>query len=90
MTVIMTSRQFNQGSSNVLKVAEKEPVYVTKRGKISHVVMSYEQYQQVSPSTKQSAWDFFKTPHPVADIPDEVFEIQRDVESWGIKEDLFD
>lgn len=90
MTVIMTSRQFNQGSSTVLRVAESEPVYVTKRGKISHVVMSYEQFQQLSPQQKKNAWEFFNGAEDVADIPDEVFEIKRDIESWGIEEGLFD
>lgn len=90
MSVIVTARQFNQGSSNVLRVAEKEPVYVTKRGEISHVVMSYEQYLQYKPKQSKTFEEIFSGYHAVAEISDDAFKSPRDVESWGVKEDLFD
>lgn len=91
MTIIMTSREFNQGSSSALKVAETEPVYVTKRGKITNVILSYEQYQQLIPQEKEPTFaELFSGYHPAADILDEAIEEitnpKRDVESWGIRE----
>ncbi|OOR99030.1 hypothetical protein B0187_07160 [Haemophilus paracuniculus] len=93
---IITSREFNQGSSKVLKVAETEPVYITKRGKITNVVLSYEQFQQYQapePQTKEMSFaEYFSgRNHPASDLPDEVFEIKRDDKDWNLRyEELFD
>lgn len=93
MTIIMTSREFNQGSSSALKVAETEPVYVTKRGKITNVILSYEQYQKLMPQEKElNAAEYFAavTTPEIASLPDEIFDEicnpKRDVESWGVRE----
>ena len=58
MAITMTSREFNQHASKVLKMAEKEPVFITKWGKIVSVVSSYVDYQhtqkmQAEPSFAQ-------------------------------------
>ncbi len=45
MAITITSREFNQNASKVLKMAEKEPVFITKWGKIVNVVSSYMDYQ---------------------------------------------
>lgn len=67
MAITMTSREFNQHASKVLKMAEKEPVFITKWGKIVSVVSSYVDYQQKNAETLASA---FSEPHSVADIDD--------------------
>lgn len=46
MAITMTAREFNQNASLALKLAEKEPVFITKWGKIVSVVSSYISYQQ--------------------------------------------
>jgi len=42
-----TSRQFNQDVSQAKRVALHEPVFVTDRGKPTHVLMSIEAYRQL-------------------------------------------
>jgi prevent-host-death family protein len=42
-----TSRQFNQDVSQAKRVARHEPVFVTDRGKPTHVLMSIEAYRQL-------------------------------------------
>lgn len=56
MAITITSREFNQNASKVLKMAEKEPVFITKWGKVVNVVSSYVDYQQkksVEPSFEE-------------------------------------
>lgn len=48
MAITITSREFNQNASKVLKMAEKEPVFITKWGKVVNVISSYVDYQQKS------------------------------------------
>ena len=40
----MTSRDFNQNSSAAKRAALEGPVFITDRGQISHVLLSYETY----------------------------------------------
>ena len=40
----MTSRDFNQNSSAAKRAALDGPVFITDRGQISHVLLSYEDY----------------------------------------------
>ncbi|MDH2997370.1 hypothetical protein A1D22_00095 [Pasteurellaceae bacterium LFhippo2] len=90
MKKIMTAREFNQAASSALKVAETEPVYITKRGQITNVILSYEQYQSLTPQPKRkTAAEYFCGSFALADIPDEVFNQPREIEDWNEKE-LFD
>lgn len=43
---IMTSREFNQHSSQAQKYALKEPVIITNRGTPAFVLMSYSDYER--------------------------------------------
>lgn len=88
MAIIITSREFNQGSSSALKVAETEPVYITKRGKITNVILSYTHYQQIVPQQRQTAAEFFNGSNELATISDDIFDIPRDIESWGFEEHI--
>ena len=40
----MSSRDFNQNSSAAKRAALEGPVFITDRGQISHVLLSYEAY----------------------------------------------
>jgi len=42
-----TSREFNQDVSSAKRLARNEPVFVTDRGKPTHVLMSIEAYRQL-------------------------------------------
>ena len=46
MTVTtISSRDFNQDTSNAKKAARRGPVIITDRGRPAHVLLSIEQYQ---------------------------------------------
>lgn len=42
-----SSREFNQDVSQAKRVAVQEPVFVTDRGKPTHVLLSIEAYRQL-------------------------------------------
>lgn len=89
MTVIITSREFNQGSSSALKVAETEPVYITKRGKITNVILSYEHYRQIMPSEKTFA-EHFSHYHSAADIDLDSAIPKRNLSDWQLRYEDFE
>ena len=49
---VLTSREFNQDVSQAKRVARLEPVFVTDRGKATHVLMSIETYRRLSGQTE--------------------------------------
>ena len=44
----LTSREFNQDTGRAKKEALNGPVYITDRGKPSHVLLSYEEYKAMT------------------------------------------
>lgn len=44
----LSSREFNQDSGKAKRAARKGPVIITDRGKPSHVLLSIEEYQQIT------------------------------------------
>ncbi len=48
VTSTLSSRQLNQDSSSAKKAAASGPVIITDRGKPSHVLMTYEEYQRLT------------------------------------------
>ncbi|PID43463.1 MAG: prevent-host-death protein [Proteobacteria bacterium] len=44
----LTSREFNQDTGRAKKEALNEPVYITDKGKPSHVLLSWEQFQAMA------------------------------------------
>ncbi len=51
----LSSREFNQDSSRAKKAALDGPVFITDRGRPAHVLLSIEQYQQLSGGKKKIA-----------------------------------
>ncbi|HEY2709645.1 MAG TPA: type II toxin-antitoxin system Phd/YefM family antitoxin [Caulobacteraceae bacterium] len=47
-TTTLSARQFNQDSSKVRRAAQDGPVVITDRGRPSLVVMTYQDYQQLT------------------------------------------
>lgn len=45
---ILTSREFNRDTGRAKKQALSGPVYITDRGKPSHVLLSYEEYKAMT------------------------------------------
>ena len=49
MTVTtLTSRELNQDIGKAKKAAKRGPVFITDRGKPAHVLLSIEEYRQIS------------------------------------------
>lgn len=51
----LSSREFNQDSSHAKKAAMNGPVFITNRGRLAHVLLSIEQYQQLSGGKRKIA-----------------------------------
>lgn len=44
----MSSREFNQRASEAKRAANNGPVFITDRGRPAHVLMRFEDYQQLT------------------------------------------
>ena len=44
----LSSREFNQDTSKAKKATERGPVFITDRGRPSHVLLSIEHYQRIT------------------------------------------
>lgn len=49
---VVTSREFNQDVSQAKRAARIEPVFVTDRGRPTHVLMSVETYRRLTGQTE--------------------------------------
>jgi len=46
----LSSREFNQDASGAKKAAKRGPVFITDRGRPAHVLLTIEEYQNVTRS----------------------------------------
>jgi prevent-host-death family protein len=44
----LSSREFNQDASRAKRAAKKGPVFITDRGRPSHVLLSIEEYRAIT------------------------------------------
>ena len=44
----LSSREFNQGASEAKRAANNGPVFITDRGRLAHVLMTFEEYQRLT------------------------------------------
>ena len=51
----MSSREFNQDTSRAKQATRKGPVFITDRGRPAHVLLTIEQYQELTGSSKSLA-----------------------------------
>lgn len=63
----LSSREFNQGASNAKKAAGKGPVFITDRGRPAHVLLSIEDYQQLTQQRRNIA-QVLAMPNDAVDI----------------------
>jgi prevent-host-death family protein len=63
----VSSREFNQDASGAKRSAKKGPVFITDRGRPSHVLMTIEEYQRLA-GRQESIADLLSMPPGVADI----------------------
>ena len=58
----ISAREFNQNASAANRAAESDVVFITDRGRPSHVLMSFEAYQRLRGST--SLFEALAMPDP--------------------------
>ena len=62
----MTAREFNQSVAKAQRIAEAEPVLVTRHGEPAYVLLSIAEYERLSPAESAedapSAWDLLAPP----------------------------
>ncbi|AUI66581.1 MULTISPECIES: type II toxin-antitoxin system prevent-host-death family antitoxin [Glaesserella] len=75
---IMTSREFNQHSSQAQKAAMVEPVIITNRGTPAFVLMTYREYEKV-----QQAKPFRSALEALLPIDDDDVELELQPRSRG-------
>lgn len=51
----LSSREFNQDLGKAKRAAQAEPVFITDRGKPTHVLMSFETFLQMTGGTETIA-----------------------------------
>ncbi|WP_040309798.1 type II toxin-antitoxin system Phd/YefM family antitoxin [Asticcacaulis biprosthecium] len=79
----LTSREFNQDVGRAKKAARLEPVFITDRGKPSHVLLSFETFRQITGQT-ESLVDLLAMPESAA--ADVEFDSRG---SWETREERF-
>lgn len=51
----ISSREFNQGTSEAKRAANNGPVFITARGRPAHVLMRFEDYQRLTKQRRNIA-----------------------------------
>lgn len=68
---VLSSREFNQDVSQAKRAARIEPVFITDRGRPTHVLMSVETYRRLTGQT-ETIVDLLAMPNlPAADLTPE-------------------
>jgi prevent-host-death family protein len=74
---VVTSREFNQDVSQAKRAARIEPVFVTDRGRPTHVLMSVEDYRRLT-GHSETIVDLLAMPGlPAVDL-----DAARQTETW--------
>lgn len=51
----LSSREFNQNTSKAKRAAKHGPVFITDRGRLSHVLLTADEYQRITGGQKSIA-----------------------------------
>jgi prevent-host-death family protein len=51
----LSSREFNQDTSRAKRAAKRGPVFITDRGRLSHVLLTAEEYKRITGGQKSIA-----------------------------------
>jgi prevent-host-death family protein len=78
---VVSSREFNQDVSHAKRAARIEPVFITDRGKPTHVLMSIENFRHLTGQTENMV-DLLAMP----DSPE--VESARSGETWDRRVEL--
>ncbi|STO54786.1 prevent-host-death family protein/antitoxin of toxin-antitoxin stability system [Canicola haemoglobinophilus] len=75
MAITVTSREFNQRASQILKISETQPVFITKWGKIVGVLSNYASYQQQAQKEQEPSFErLFSGKNDLSDAEFEEFQ----------------
>lgn len=61
----LSSREFNQDTSRAKRAAKRGPVFITDRGRPSHVLLTAEEYQRITGGERSIA-DLLAMPEAAA------------------------
>ena len=50
----MTAREFNQSVARAQRIAEDQPVLITRRGEPAYVLLTIEEYERLAPNRPRS------------------------------------
>ena len=75
MTYTISSREFNQNTGEAKNNSKKSPVIITDRGKPTHVLMSYADYEKLTHPT-QNIIDLLAMPE-IEDIDFNPVKLQK-------------
>ena len=73
----VTSRAFNQDISAAKRLAREQPVFVTDRGRPTHVLLSYDAFQQLA-GPRETLVDQLRMDDPTGAEPD-----WQALRNWG-------
>jgi prevent-host-death family protein len=65
--VKLTSREFNQDTGRAKRGAERGPVYITDRGRPSHVLLTFDDYRKLA-AGRPSMVDMLSQPEGIAEV----------------------
>ena len=74
--VTISSREFNQHTSEAKKAADKGPVFITDRGRPAHVLLNIEEYRKLTGKGKSLAEALAQPGGPEYDFEFEVPRIE--------------
>jgi len=63
----LTSREFNQDTGGAKKATQDGPVYITDRGRPSHVLLTFADYQRLA-ANRPSIIDLLAQPQGIEDV----------------------
>ncbi|MDO4997338.1 MAG: type II toxin-antitoxin system Phd/YefM family antitoxin [Neisseria sp.] len=72
MPAIITSQDFNRRISQAQRDCEKEPVFITNRGRLAYVLLNYEEYRRLS--HKESIAEALSAPSQMEEMMDLEFD----------------
>lgn len=75
---LVSSRDFNQDVTGAKRAARLEPVFVTDRGRPTHVLMSIDAFRQITGQT-ETIVDLLAMP----DLPEADLDEGRSRDVWG-------
>ena len=82
MPLTLTSREFNQDTARAKREAAKGPVFVTDRGRPTHVLLTVEEFERMK-GPRRNILDMLHDPasaHIDLPIPERSKEVPRDID----------